>query len=59
MAISEWDKSFIANTFVVLGDKNTEYSIFVATDVNSISIDNPDVKLVIQWNIPLLFDTMI
>lgn len=46
-AISEWDKSLIANTFAVPGDKNTECTILVATDAYGIGIDNSDIKLVI------------
>lgn len=59
LAISKWDKSLIAITFAVLGDKNTECIIFVATDAYNMGINNPDVKLVIQWDISLLFDLII
>ncbi len=58
-AMSKWDKSLIANAFAVPSDKNTECTIFVATDAYGMGIDNPDVKLVIQWDIPLSFDSMI
>lgn len=46
--ISEWDKSFIVNIFAILGDKNTKYIIFLITNAYSMSIDNPDLKLIIQ-----------
>ncbi len=57
--MSEWDKSLIANAFAVLGDENMECIILVATDIYGIGFDNPDVKLVIQWDIPLSFDLII
>lgn len=58
-AISEWDKTLTANAFQISGDENTECTILVATDAYGMGIDNPDVKLVIQWDIPLSFDSMI
>lgn len=57
--MSEWDKCVIPNTFAVPGNENTEYTILIVTDIYSMDIDNPDVKLVIQWDTPLLFDSMI
>ena len=57
--MSEWDKSLIAKAFQVNGDKNTKYTIFVATDTYSMGIDNPDIKLVVQWDLPMSFDSMI
>lgn len=56
--ISDWDKGLIAKAFCTPGDKNTECTILVATDTYSMAIDNPDVKLVIQWGLPLSFDSM-
>lgn len=48
LAMSEWDKSFIANTFVVPGNENTECTIFITINTYNMSMDNPDIKLVIQ-----------
>lgn len=58
-AISDWDKALTADAFGMPGDENTECTIIVATDAYGMGIDNPDVKLVIQWDIPLSFDSMI
>lgn len=58
-AISDWDKDLTAKAFRIPGDKNMERTILVATDAYGIGIDNPDVRLVIQWDIPFSFDTMI
>lgn len=57
--MSDWDKSLIAEAFCIPEDKNLECTILVATDAYRIDINNPDVKLVIQWNLPILFDSMI
>ena len=58
-AMSEWDKNLIAKAFSIAGDKNTECTIIVATDAYGMGINNPDVRLVIQWDIPMTFDSMI
>lgn len=34
-------------------------TILVATDAYGMGIDNPDIKLVIQWDFPITFDAMI
>lgn len=36
-----------------------ECTILVATDAYSMGIDNPDIKLVIQWDFSTTFDAMI
>ena len=58
-AISDWDKALTATAFATVAEDNQEYVIIVATDVYGMGINNPDVKLVIQWNIPMSFDSMI
>lgn len=58
-AMSEWDKNLIAQAFSVPGEENTDCTILVATDAYGMSINYPDVRLVIQWDIPLSFDLMI
>lgn len=66
---SEWIKTYhccnsdgykvlIAKAFCTPGDQNPDYTILVATDAYSMPIDNPDVKLVIQWGLPLTFESM-
>lgn len=57
--MSEYDKTMTADEFRVLGEENTECTILVATDAYGMSIDNPDVELVIQWDLPLSYDAMI
>ena len=57
--MSECDKKLIAEAFRIPGNENNECTILVATDAYGISIDNPDVKLLVQWDFPLLFDSMI
>lgn len=46
--ISDWDKDLTEVAFCISGDKNLECVIFIATNVYSMSINNSDVKLVIQ-----------
>lgn len=55
----DWDKSLISNAFKVIGKENTECTILVTTDAYGMGIDNPDIRLVIQWDLPISFDSMI
>lgn len=57
--MSEYDKSLIAETFQISENENQECVILIATDTYGIGINNPDIKLVIQWDIPVSFDTII
>lgn len=57
--MSDWDKAIIAKAFKVNGEKNTKCTILVATDAYGMGIDNPDIKLVIHWDLSLSFDSMI
>lgn len=57
--MSDWDKGFIAQAFRVKGDENTECTILVATNAYGMGIDNPDIRLVVQWDLPMSFDSMI
>lgn len=57
--MSEYDKNLTAEAFRIPGDENNECTIHVATDAYGMGIDNSDVKLVVQWDFPLLFDSMI
>lgn len=41
------------------GDQNYEYTIVIATDAYGISINNSDIRLNIQWDIPTTLDIMI
>lgn len=38
---------------------NTRCTILVATDAYEMGIDNPDIKLIIQWDLQMSFDSMI
>lgn len=44
--MSDWDKDLIAKVFLQPDDENMECIILVTTDVYSMGIDNPDIKLV-------------
>lgn len=57
--MSEYDKSLTAEAFRIPGNENQECVILIATDAYGMGIDNPDIKLVIQWDIPVSFDAMI
>lgn len=57
--MSEWDKNLNAEAFAKPGSENSECTILVAIDAYGMGINNPDVKLVVEWDIPLLFDSMI
>lgn len=46
--MSEWDKNLTANTFDKPAKDKNECVILVATNAYSMSIDNPDVKLVVR-----------
>lgn len=59
MNISEWNKNLTAKAFLTPDNSNFKYTILIATDAYTLGIDNPDIKLVIQWDIPITFDTMI
>lgn len=39
--------------------KDLEYVILITTNIYNIGINNPDIKFVIQWDLPINFDTMI
>lgn len=57
--MSDWDKTIIASAFKIVNEENTKCIILVATDAYGMGIDNPDIRLVIQWDLPLSFDSMI
>ncbi len=57
--MSDWDKELIAKAFKINGSENTECTIFVAIDAYGMGIDNPDIRLVIQWDLPISYDSMI
>lgn len=57
--MSEYDKNLTAEAFRIPGNENNECTILVATDAYGMGIDNLDVKLVVQWDFPLLFDSII
>ena len=58
-AMSDWDKDLISKAFRIPGEDNTSCTILVATDAYGMGIDNPDIRLVVQWDLPISFDSMI
>ena len=57
--ISECDKEITAKAFMTLGDLNQECTIVMATDAYGMGINNPDIKVVIQWDLPPTLDAII
>lgn len=57
--MSELDKLLIVDAFKIKGEENNESVILVATDAYSMSIDNPDIRLIIQQDLSIRFDAMI
>lgn len=57
--MSEWDKNLTAKAFFTLENSNFECTIEIAIDAYGLGIDNPDIKLLIQWNILIMFDGII
>lgn len=58
-AISDWNKDLILKAFCIPGKNNTNCIILVATDAYGIDIDNLDIKFVVQWDLPISFDSII
>lgn len=57
--MSNWDKNLTIEVFGKLEEENNESVILVTTDTYGMGIDNPDIKLMVQWDILLLFNSMI
>lgn len=57
--MSNWNKAIITKAFQVVQNENTDCIILEATDAYGMGIDNPDIKLVIQWDLPISFDSII
>lgn len=57
--MSDWDKELIAKALKINRSENTKYIIFIATNTYGMGIDNPNIRLVIQWDLPIGFDSMI
>lgn len=57
--MSDYTKAIVSKDFGVDQENNTDCTILVATDAYDIAINNPDIKLVIQWDIILSFESMI
>lgn len=55
----KWDKIHIAKAFQVSSDKNSKCTIIVVTNAYGIGIDNLDMRLVVQWDLILSFDSII
>lgn len=46
-AMLKWDKNPVIQAFGVYGKENIKCTIFVTSDVYSMSINNPDIRMVI------------
>lgn len=57
--MSDWNKFFIANTSKINRKENTKYTILIKTDTYGIYINNLDIKVVIQQNLPTSFNIII
>ena len=57
--MSDWDKDLITRAFFFSGNDNLNCIILVATNAYGMGIDNPNIKLIIQWDFPITFDAMI
>lgn len=55
----ERDKAMMAKAFQIDDNTNINYIIFIATHIYGTRINNLDIKLVIQWDLPLSLDSMI
>ncbi len=49
----------MAKAFKISRAENTKCIILVATDTYGMGIDNPDIRLVIQWDLLISFKSMI
>lgn len=47
LIISDWDNLLIVAVFKISSKNNTKYTIFVATNVYNMGINNSDIKIVI------------
>lgn len=59
LAMSDWNKELIAKAFKINEFEKTKYTILVVTNAYGMGIDNPDIRLVIQWDLLISFDSMI
>ena len=57
--MSDLHKAIIAEAFKIDGNINIDCIILVVTDAYGMEIDNPDIKFVIQCDLPMSFDSMI
>lgn len=57
--MSDYNKNLTAEAFCISGNENNECTILVATDAYGMGIDNWDVKLGVQWDFFLLFNSII
>ena len=53
------DKVIKAEAFKLSDKINTECKILVSTNAYKMRIDNSDLSLVIQWDLPMRFDSII
>lgn len=53
------DKQLIAKAFKIHGNENKECIIFVTINAYGMGIDNQDIRLVVQWDLPMSFDSII
>lgn len=49
----------MVKAFIILDDQNQKCIIIIATDMYDMSINNSDIRLIIQWNLPITVDAII
>lgn len=57
--IPDLNKTMNDKTFKLNGKANTKSIIYIAIDMYEMRINNPDIKLVIKWDLQISFDSII
>lgn len=59
LAILVWDKELIAKASKTPGNENTECIILILSNTYGMGMNNPDIRLVVKWDLLLSYDSMI
>lgn len=57
--VCNWDRALTVVVFVIIAKKNYKCVIIIITNIYKIIINNPNIQLLIQWNISRLLDLII